>query len=158
MTQRNQAGQDAGAGEVFVECIEKARLPDFEFSRHGEIGAWLSQRRLPKQKMALRRSNSYRYNLGRWIARKAVSTEVPRVYTRMTLGSQNGNPGLLVFKQILPVFSNRDHRTLLAKIILLLDSLCIAEHCYFVADAYSASGNIDPGLLALGNHLVTRFE
>ena len=50
MTQQNQAGQDAGAGEVFVECIEKARLPDFGFSRHGEIGAWLSQRRLPKQK------------------------------------------------------------------------------------------------------------
>ena len=31
MTQRNQAGQDAGAGEVSVECIEKARLPDFGF-------------------------------------------------------------------------------------------------------------------------------
>ncbi len=50
MTQRNQAGKDAGAGEGSVECIEKARLPDFGFSGHGEIGAWLSQRRLPNQK------------------------------------------------------------------------------------------------------------
>jgi hypothetical protein len=38
------------------------------------------------------------------------------------------------------VFSNRDHRTLLDKMILLLDSLDLKEPFYFVADAYYASG------------------
>src|SRR5438128_1417290 len=56
------------------------------------------------------------------------------------------------------VFSNRDHRTLLDKMILLLDSLGIKEPCYFVADAYYAAGNIVRGLLAHGNHLVTRVK
>ena len=56
------------------------------------------------------------------------------------------------------VFSNRDHRTLLDKMILLLDSLDIKEPCYFVADAYYAAGNIVRGLLAHGNHLVTRVK
>src|SRR5271157_3756461 len=56
------------------------------------------------------------------------------------------------------VFSNRDHRTLLDKMILLLDSLGIPEPCYFVADAYYAAGNIVRGLLAHGNHLVTRVK
>src|SRR5213078_4672895 len=56
------------------------------------------------------------------------------------------------------VFSNRDHRTLLDKMILLLDSLDIKEPCYFVADAYYAAGNIVRGLLAHGNHLVTRVR
>ena len=54
------------------------------------------------------------------------------------------------------VFSNRDHRTLLDKMILLLDSLHLNEPFYFVADAYYASGKIVRGLLAHGNHLVTR--
>ena len=56
------------------------------------------------------------------------------------------------------VFSNRDHRTLLDKMILLLDSLGIQEPCYLVADAYCAAGNIVRGLLAHGNHLVTRVK
>ena len=56
------------------------------------------------------------------------------------------------------VFSNRDHRTLLDKMILLLDSLGIKEPCYLVADAYYAAGNIVRGLLAHGNHLVTRVN
>jgi hypothetical protein len=56
------------------------------------------------------------------------------------------------------VFSNRDHRTLLDKMILLLDSLGLKEPFYFVADAYYASGNIVRGLLAHGNHLVTRVK
>src|ERR1700689_3726363 len=56
------------------------------------------------------------------------------------------------------VFSNRDHRTLLDKMILLIDSLGINEPFYFVADAYYASGNIVRGLLAHGNHLVTRVK
>ena len=42
--------------------------------------------------------------------------------------------------------------------ILLLDSLGIKEPFYFVADAYYATGNIVRGLLAHGNHLVTRVK
>jgi hypothetical protein len=56
------------------------------------------------------------------------------------------------------VFSNRDHRTLLDKMILLLDSLGIQQPFYFVADAYFASRNVVRGLLAHGNHLVTRVK
>src|SRR5271169_1255721 len=56
------------------------------------------------------------------------------------------------------VFSNRDHRTLLDKMILLLDSLGLKQACYFVADAYYASGKVVRGLLARGNHLVTRVK
>ena len=56
------------------------------------------------------------------------------------------------------VFSNRDKRTLLDKMILLIDSLGMNEPFYFVADAYYATGNIVRGLLAKGNHLVTRVR
>ena len=56
------------------------------------------------------------------------------------------------------VFSNRDKRTLLDKMILLLNSLGIEEPCIFVADAYYATGKIVRGLLAKGNHLVTRVR
>ena len=56
------------------------------------------------------------------------------------------------------VFSNRDQRTLLDKMILLLDSLGLPQPFYFVADAYYASGKIVRGLLAHGNHLVTRVK
>ncbi len=56
------------------------------------------------------------------------------------------------------VFSNRDKRTLLDKMIMLLDSLEMKESFYFVADAYYASGKIVRGLLAKGNHLVTRVR
>ncbi|NIA15850.1 MAG: transposase [Nitrospiraceae bacterium] len=56
------------------------------------------------------------------------------------------------------VFSNRDKRTLLDKMILLIDALGIPESFYFVADAYYASGKIVRGLLAQGNHLVTRVK
>jgi hypothetical protein len=56
------------------------------------------------------------------------------------------------------VFSNRDQRTLLDKMILLLDSLQLQQPFYFVADAYYASGKIVRGLLARGNHLVTRVR
>jgi hypothetical protein len=45
--------QDGGIGEVFVECIEKTGFPGVGFSPHGEIGVWLSPRRLsPKLKGA----------------------------------------------------------------------------------------------------------
>ncbi len=56
------------------------------------------------------------------------------------------------------VFSNRDRRTLLDKMILLIESLGLKEPFYFVADAYYASGKIVRGLLANGNHLVTRVK
>ncbi len=56
------------------------------------------------------------------------------------------------------VTSNRDRRTLLDKMILLIDSLEIGEPFLFVADAYYASGKIVRGLLANGNHLVTRLR
>ena len=56
------------------------------------------------------------------------------------------------------VFSNRDHRTLLDKMILLIDSLGLKEPFYFVADAYYATGNIVRGLLAHGSHLITRVK
>jgi hypothetical protein len=56
------------------------------------------------------------------------------------------------------VFSNRDQRTLLDKMILLLDSLGLKQPLYFVADAYYASGKIVRGLLDHGNHLVTRVK
>jgi hypothetical protein len=56
------------------------------------------------------------------------------------------------------VFSNRDQRTLLDKMILLLDSLGLKQPFYFVADACYASGKVVRGLLAHGNHLVTRVK
>ena len=56
------------------------------------------------------------------------------------------------------VFSNRDQRTLLDKMILLTGSLGLKEPFYFVADAYYATGNIVRGLLAQKNHLVTRVN
>lgn len=56
------------------------------------------------------------------------------------------------------VFSNRDKRTLLDKMILLIDSLGMSEPFYFVADAYYATGKIVRGLLAKGSHLVTRVK
>jgi len=56
------------------------------------------------------------------------------------------------------VFSNRDRRTLLDKMVLLIDSLGLQEPFYFVADAYYATGNIVRGLLVQGNHLVTRVK
>jgi hypothetical protein len=47
---------------------------------------------------------------------------------------------------------------LLDKMILLIDSLGIPEPFYFVADAYYGTGRIIRGLLAQGNHLVTRVK
>lgn len=56
------------------------------------------------------------------------------------------------------VVSNRDKRTLLDKMILLIDSLGISEPFYFVADAYYGAGRVIRGLPAQGNHLVTRVK
>jgi len=56
------------------------------------------------------------------------------------------------------IFSNRDKRSLLDKMILLLSSLDISRSYYFVADAYYASQKIIAPLLRQGNHLVTRVR
>lgn len=55
-------------------------------------------------------------------------------------------------------FSNRDHRTLFDKMMLLLSSLPLDQPFLFVADAYYATAKIVLGLLAGGNHLVTRVK
>jgi len=56
------------------------------------------------------------------------------------------------------VWSNRDRRTLLDKMLALLGIVAIAEPFYFVADAYYAAHKIVTGLLKQGNHLVTRVK
>lgn len=56
------------------------------------------------------------------------------------------------------VFNNNDKRTLLDKMVLLLNSLCMEAPYYFVADAYYAAAKIIHGLLAEGNHLITRVR
>lgn len=53
------------------------------------------------------------------------------------------------------VFSNRDQRTLLDKMVSLIESLGICEPFFFIADAYYASGKIIKKLLQKGNHLIT---
>lgn len=55
------------------------------------------------------------------------------------------------------IFTNRDKRTLLDKMMQLLASLQLAAPCYFVADAYYASRNIIGKLVKEGrHHLVSR--
>src|ERR1700720_2071381 len=56
------------------------------------------------------------------------------------------------------VWSNRDKRTLLDKMLGLLDILAITVPYYFVADAYYAAGKIVSGLLKQGHHLVSRVK
>jgi hypothetical protein len=56
------------------------------------------------------------------------------------------------------VWSNRDRRTLLDKMIALLAIVGINDPFYFVADAYYAAGKIIKGLLAQNNHLVSRVK
>jgi len=56
------------------------------------------------------------------------------------------------------VFSNRDQRTLLDKMIALLASLGLDAPYYFVADAYYASCKIALPLLRAEHHLVTRVR
>jgi hypothetical protein len=56
------------------------------------------------------------------------------------------------------VWSNRDKRTLLDKMLDLLQIVAIADPFYLVADAYYAAGKIVKGLLKQGNHLVTRIK
>jgi hypothetical protein len=56
------------------------------------------------------------------------------------------------------VWSNRDKRTLLDKMLALLKMVQIQQRFYFVADAYYASRKIITGLLDQDNHLVTRVR
>jgi len=56
------------------------------------------------------------------------------------------------------VWSNRERRTLLDKMLTLLGIVSIGQPFYFVADAYYAAGKIVSGLLAQNNHLVTRVK
>ena len=56
------------------------------------------------------------------------------------------------------VFSNRDKRTQLDKMIALIGSLALDAPCYIVADAYYASCKIVLPLLRMGHHLVTRVR
>jgi hypothetical protein len=56
------------------------------------------------------------------------------------------------------VWSNRDRRTLLDKMLALLGIVAITEPCYFVADAYYAAHKIVASLLRQNNHLLTRMK
>jgi hypothetical protein len=55
-------------------------------------------------------------------------------------------------------FNNNDKRTLLDKMVLLINSLGLSAPCYFVADAYYASQKIIRGLINKGHHLVSRAK
>jgi len=52
------------------------------------------------------------------------------------------------------VFTNRDHRSLLDKLVLLVNSLAVTLPFYLVADTYYAAANIIRPLLQGGHHLV----
>jgi len=56
------------------------------------------------------------------------------------------------------VVSNRDKKTLLDKMIAIIESLGLDQPFYFIADAYYASGKIVRKLLTNGNHLITRVK
>lgn len=56
------------------------------------------------------------------------------------------------------VWSNRDRRTLLDKMLTLLGIVAIEAPYYFVADAFYAAGKMVRGLLAQNNHLITRVR
>lgn len=57
------------------------------------------------------------------------------------------------------VFSNRDKRKLPKKMMSLLESLCIEQPCYFVADAYYACRTTIRSLLISGkDHLISRVR
>lgn len=56
------------------------------------------------------------------------------------------------------VFTNLDKRTLLDKMVSLVDSLKITELFYFVADAYYANRKMIKGMLGKNQHLLTRLR
>jgi len=53
------------------------------------------------------------------------------------------------------VFSNRHHRSILEKLIQLIESLCITLPYYLVADTYYAAAKIIHPLMQAGNHVIT---
>ena len=56
------------------------------------------------------------------------------------------------------IWSNRDRRTLLDKMIHLLRATDVQQAFYFVADAFYASGKMADGLIKRGKHLVSRVK
>jgi len=56
------------------------------------------------------------------------------------------------------VFSNRDKRTLLDKLLIMIKGLGLPDPVYLVADAYYGNGKIINGMLATGSHLVSRAK
>ena len=56
------------------------------------------------------------------------------------------------------VFSNRCKKTLLDKMLMLIDTVTDGEKCYFVADAYYAARPIAIGLCERGSDVVTRVK
>jgi hypothetical protein len=56
------------------------------------------------------------------------------------------------------VESNRDQRTLMDKMISMINSLQISVPFYFVADAYYSTQKVVRGLLKQGNHLISRVR
>jgi hypothetical protein len=62
---RSEIGQARrwGTGEVFVDCAEKAGLPDFAFSRQGAQLALAGAKDAPQRKCALRRIKSWQLDV-----------------------------------------------------------------------------------------------
>ena len=56
------------------------------------------------------------------------------------------------------VWSNRDQRTLLDKMLTLLGIIAVPDLFYFVADGYYAAGKIVDGLFQQNNYLITRVR
>src|SRR5206468_4044555 len=56
------------------------------------------------------------------------------------------------------VFSNRDARTLLNKLLIMLKDLMMPVSCYVVLDAYYGSRKIIFGLIEQGHHLICRVK
>ena len=56
------------------------------------------------------------------------------------------------------LFNNNDKRTLLDKMVLLINSLALTAPCYFVADAYYASRKIILPLIKQDIHLISRVK
>lgn len=56
------------------------------------------------------------------------------------------------------LFNNNDKRTLLDKMVLLINSLGLTDPFYFVADAYYTAGKVIRGLIDKGNHLISRVK
>lgn len=56
------------------------------------------------------------------------------------------------------LFNNNDKRTLLDKMVLLINSLGMTDPFYFVADAYYTAGKVIRGLIDRSNHLISRVK